>query len=358
MVYGSSQINRSFFYGTDNRTIYFTYFSEFNRPWKGAAYVEAIIMIIICLVALSENIIILGFILKSKKARTVTNYFVCNLAVGDVLFVSSAPLIAYVRLTGTWHLGYGMCHVLNYWMFVCSNTMIWTMVAISIDRYICIVKGVSTLKRLSPVHIFMISASIWFIMACCFLPTVFFFHIQEINQGDTKITFCTLTWPSGRIHYSVLFTTLLLVLGFGLPVVIISINYYSIFRKFLKSKRAIAHAVSSGGRNSQTRRKREYRVVMSLVLLVTIFVMMWLPVVVVFSMIREDIENGRNEMPSYGLIWALIIAYLNPCINPILYGFMNAEFFQNIACCRRFRHHNGNVTRTLPQDEATSAAYM
>jgi hypothetical protein len=152
---------------------------------------------------------------------------------------------------------------------------------------------------------------------------------------------------------------MLLVLGFGLPVVIISINYFCIFKKFLNSKRAIDTISQSASSSvTQTRRKREHRVVTSLVLLVVIFVIMWLPVVIVFSMIREDIENGRNEMPSYGLTCALMIAYLNPCINPVLYGFMNAEFIRNIACCRRYKQRSTAVTMALPQEEPTSATYM
>ncbi|XP_045191020.2 somatostatin receptor type 4-like [Mercenaria mercenaria] len=361
MVYGNSQINRSFFYDTDNCTVYFTYFSEFNRLWEGAAFIEAVVMSIIFLLSIFENGIIIGFIFNSRKSRTVTNFFVCNLAIGDILFVSSAPLVAYVRITGTWYLGDGMCHLLNYGMFVCSNTMIWTMVAISIDRYICIVIGIPTSRRLVPVHIVLICAGIWLTTSCCFLPTAFFFHLQDIHLDHGVITFCTLTWPSGHIHYSVLFTTMLLLLGFGLPVLIISLNYYRIFKKFWSSKRAIdTQNVSGIQRCTRTRKRKEQRIVKTLILLVVIFVLMWLPIVIVFSMIREDIENERNEMPSYGLTWALIIAYLNPCVNPFLYGFMNEEFLRKLRYCRQYRQSNEQtaVSRTNLREGQTSASNL
>lgn len=362
MVFEDNQINRSFFYGTDNVTIYFTYFSEFNRPWEGAAYIEAVFITLIFVLSLIGNCFILGYVYKYRKARTVTNYFVCNLAVADVLYISSAPVVATVRITGSWNLGGGMCRVLNYGMFVCSVSMIWTMVAISIDRYLCINYPTSVTKRLGTVHVAVISVSIWLLSVCSFLPLTFYHHVQEIKLGHEKVRFCTLIWPSGDVQYSVLFTSLLLVFGYGLPVSVIGYNYFSIFKKFWSSKRAIAtvsRQVSQSARGYKGRRKRDVRVVKTLVLLVVIFVFMWLPLVVVFSMIRDDIENKRNKVPSYGLTWALIITYLNPCINPFLYGFMNGTFVRTATpCCKGHIRSNEEttVTRFNHHDNQTSTA--
>lgn len=336
-----SQINRSYFVGIDTKfglgnVTYFTYFSEFNRPWQGMAYLEAATMTTLFVLSVIGNSFIIGFVYKFKQSRTITNYFVCNLAIGDILFVTSSPFIAYVRLTGTWQLGHGICHVLSYGMFVCASATIWTMAAISMDRYICINMGAA--RRLRPVQVALICLCIWLISACCFLPVALFFHVKEISAED-KISFCTLKWPAGNIRYSEIFVALLIILDFCIPVTIIIVNYYRIFRKLLVSKKVVGamHVdLSRGTLTSQFRRKRDVRIVKTLVLLVLFFILMWLPLFLVVGLIYRDVLYVQNKIPSYGLTWALIVAYCNPCVNPFLYGCINFEIRRNIRfCCGR-----------------------
>lgn len=333
-----SQINRSYFVGIDTKfglgkVTYFTYFSEFNRPWQGLAYVEAATMITLCVVSVIGNSFILGFVYKSKPPRTITNYFACNLAIGDILFVVSAPVIAYVRITGTWQLGHGICHVLSYGMFVCASATIWTMAAISIDRYVCINMGAA--KRLRPVHVPLICLCIWLISACCFLPVALFFHVKEISAED-RVSFCTLTWPPGNIRYANIFVALLCIVEFGMPLTIIIVNYYRIFRKLWVSKRAVGTLrvdLPRGKQTSQSRKRRDVRIVKTLVLLVVFFILMWLPLFLLFGLIYRDVVYVQNKIPSYGLTWALIIAYCNSCVNPCLYCCINFELRRTIRFC-------------------------
>ncbi|XP_045188188.2 free fatty acid receptor 4-like [Mercenaria mercenaria] len=339
MVICGSQINRSYFVAVDTRfghgnVTYFTYFSEFNRPWRGAAYIEAAVMTTLFVLSGIGNFFILGIMFKTKSSRNITNYFVCNLAIGDILFATAAPFVAYVRITGTWRLGDGMCHLLTYGMFVCAIAMIWTMAVISIDRYLCINRGL--VNRVRTVHVVSICLCIWIISACCFLPLAVFFHVKEIEVADDIISICTLLWPKGRIRYSALFMAMLFVFAFLLPMTIITFDYYKIFRKFWSSKRAVgalSHIQSRSQRAAISRRNKDIKMVKTLILLVFVFVIMWLPLFVVLSLLHHDVSYTHNTLPSYGLTWTLIVAYMNPCVNPFLYGFINLEVCQNVLFC-------------------------
>lgn len=337
MVIRGSQINRSYFFGIDTKfgygnVTYYSYFGEFNRSWKGASYIEAAVMTTMFVLSVIGNTFILGITLKSKTSRTITNYFVCNLAIGDILFVTSAPFVAYVRITETWRLGDGMCHVLNYGMFVCGVAIIWTMAVISVDRYICIMKG--SARSLKTVHVVLICFVTWIVSASSFLPIALFFHIKDIELEHEIISFCTLLWPQTHINYSVMFMCMLVILGFVIPVAIITFNYYKIFRKFWISKRAVGILPRGQSRNQKLQlRNKDLKIVKTLVLLVVVFIIMWLPLFMVLTLLYYDLAIEKNSLPSYGLTWSLMVAYINPCVNPFLYGCINMEISPKLCFC-------------------------
>ncbi|XP_052280816.1 somatostatin-like receptor F_48D10.1 [Dreissena polymorpha] len=157
MACSGDQMDKSFICignGSQSKS-FFTFYSQFNRNWGGEGVLEAVVMLILAIMSVPGSLVIYVFILKSKTTRTVTNVLVCNLALADIAYCLSAPFVAYVRVHGTWTLGDGMCMVLMYWMHVCEVVMIWTLTAISIDRYVNIRKVVWTLVLIVLVFIAM-----------------------------------------------------------------------------------------------------------------------------------------------------------------------------------------------------------
>ncbi|WAR21694.1 NPY2R-like protein [Mya arenaria] len=326
-------------YGWGNISV-FTFFSEFNRSRPSSGYVEAGIITIVFVLSLIGNFVILAFMCKSKVSLTITNYFVCNLAVADIAFMMSSPFVAYVRITGTWRLGEGMCHFLNYWMFVCGIVIIWTMTAISIDRYACINLNMPTRKRLNPWHVGLICLCIWVVTSCLFLPLGLFFNIIDIRLETETIYICSLVWPKHKFRYSVLFTVVLFLVGFLLPISIITVNYIRIFRKFWASKRAVANSTNDAicHRRLDIRSRRDLKIVKTLVLLVLVFIFMWLPLFIVSILIERDSSYFYNNISSSALLWTIVFAYSNSLVNPFMYGFINVEIHRTFrTCCGQYR---------------------
>ncbi|XP_052773830.1 free fatty acid receptor 4-like [Mya arenaria] len=342
-----SETNKSFFFAVDTKygwgnISYFTFFSEFDRSWPSGAYVEAVIITVLFVLSLIGNLVILVFMCKSVSV-SITNYFVCNLAIADIAFMVSSPFVAYVRITGTWRLGHVMCHFLNYWMFVCGIVMIWTMTAISIDRYACINLKMPTRKRLNPWHVGLICLCIWVVTSCLFLPLGLFFNINDIRLETETINICSLVWPKHKFRYSVLFTVVVFIIGFFLPISIITVNYFRIFRKFWASKRAVANSTNDAlhHRRSDARRKQDFRIIKTLVLLVLVFILMWLPLFIVFILIERDSLYLYNNISSSALLWTVVFAYANSLVNPFMYGFVNVDIRRTIrTCCGRYRTVN------------------
>ena len=77
------------------------------------------------------------------------------------------------------------------------------------------------------------------------------------------------------------------------------------------------------------------RIVKTLVMLVLLFVLMWFPLFLTFGLIQYDTQIEKNAIPSHAMVWTLIVAYANPCVNPFLYGLINAKIKRDImACCK------------------------
>lgn len=96
--------------------------------------------ILIFVIALFGNGVVCYIVLSTTRMKTVTNYFIVNLAVGDILMSLFCVPFSFVSilLLQYWPFGSVLCHLVNYSQAVSVLVSAYTLVAISIDRYIAI----------------------------------------------------------------------------------------------------------------------------------------------------------------------------------------------------------------------------
>lgn len=94
----------------------------------------------IFVIALLGNGVVCYIVYSSPRMKTVTNYFIVNLAVGDILMsLFCVPFSFFsILLLQYWPFGSLLCHLVNYSQTVSVLVSAYTLVAISIDRYIAI----------------------------------------------------------------------------------------------------------------------------------------------------------------------------------------------------------------------------
>ncbi|KAL4231200.1 Somatostatin receptor type 5 [Mactra antiquata] len=154
-------------------------------------------------------------------------------------------------------------------------------------------------------------------------------------MGSTTVEVCTLVWPHGTV--GLIMPCISLVVLFVIPVTLISVNYYKILRKYLSAKTAVMQATSQM-RNvnvSNSRRKRDLKILKTLVTLVVLFVVMWTPIFMVLGFIIIDKNTDRREISSASLFWTLTLTYANSGVNPFIYGFTSNTLKQYAMCCCR-----------------------
>lgn len=90
--------------------------------------------------ALLGNGVVCYIVYATPRMKTVTNFFIVNLAVGDILMsLFCVPFSFFPSLLlQYWPFGSLLCYLVNYSQAISVLVSAYTLVAISIDRYIAI----------------------------------------------------------------------------------------------------------------------------------------------------------------------------------------------------------------------------
>ncbi|KAJ8937537.1 hypothetical protein NQ318_022961 [Aromia moschata] len=156
----------------------------FNPYFQGAVYT---MYVVIFVVAVIGNGFVCYIVLSSPRMRTVTNYFIMNLAVGDMLItILCVPFTSVALLRQYWPFGSFLCPVVNYSQALSVFVSAYTLVAISIDKYMVIMWPLK--PRISKSFATSIIALVWLIAGTTVLPTGTFAKVYQPN--GTHYEYC------------------------------------------------------------------------------------------------------------------------------------------------------------------------
>ncbi|XP_046507371.1 kiSS-1 receptor-like, partial [Equus quagga] len=84
-------------------------------PWPVDAWLVPLFFAVLMLLGLTGNSLVLFVICRHKQMRTVTNFYIANLAATDVTFLlCCVPFTALLYPLPSWVLGDFMCKFVNY----------------------------------------------------------------------------------------------------------------------------------------------------------------------------------------------------------------------------------------------------
>ena len=191
-----------------------------------------------------------------------------------------------------------------------------------------------------------------------------YFVVKQFPLGSRSVKICTLVWPVLGFRISVLFTIFLCVFGFFIPLIILGINYFLILKRFCKSRRAIAsirnmntNINTKAGKRQRQRDARDYRVIQTLILVVVLFLLMWLPIFVVFVLIQTDGMEDKMKMSSQAFIAALAITICSACLIPFIYGIRNYRIKRAILKCMRCQKQKNRTNNDVAGNANQTGVY-
>lgn len=286
-----------------------------------SSVVITFIYFVVCTIGLCGNALVIYVILRYAKMKTVTNIYILNLAVADVLCMMSLPFIALQLALVHWPFGEALCRVIMSVDSLNQFTSIFCLMVMSIDRYLAVVHPIKSTKWRKPRVAKLINLTVWGVSLLVILPTMIF-------SGLNNVPVCGIVWPEPQDVYYTAFMVYTFFIGFFLPLAVICMCYLLIIIK----------VKSSGMRVGSTKRKRSERKVTRMVsIVVAVFVLCWLPFYIFnVTSVASSIKPTPAAKSTFDCV--VVLGYANSCANPILYAFLSDNFkksFQNVLCLKK-----------------------
>ncbi|XP_033316654.1 tachykinin-like peptides receptor 86C isoform X2 [Bombus bifarius] len=125
------------------------------------------------LVATGGNVIVIWIVLAHQRMRTVTNYFLVNLSVADLMMSLLNCVFNFIFLLNSdWPFGVAYCTINNFVAHVTVSSSVLTLVTISFDRYMAIMRPLK--HHMSRKKTIMIVFLIWVISSTLAVPCLLY----------------------------------------------------------------------------------------------------------------------------------------------------------------------------------------
>ncbi|XP_008122981.1 C-C chemokine receptor type 6 [Anolis carolinensis] len=311
---------------------------------------------LICMFGLVGNIFVVMTFALYKKTESMTDLYLCNMAIVDILFVLTLPFWAVNYALNRWIFGDFMCklikgiYALN---FVCGMLLL---ACISMDRYISIVQATRSFKFRSRTLAYrkVICLTVWVASILISCPTfIFSGSYQSTNVSNDICEHKSST--EFDVTLKLLIINIQLFFGFFIPMLFMVFCYTFIVKKLVQ-----AH---------NSKRSKAIRVVVSIVIVFLICQVPYNMVLLVTAATMKTLDKTcqSEKQMAYAKYITETFAFLHCCMNPVLYAFIGVKFrnyFVKVMaglCCVRYKNcrntHGSRPSSDTAHSRQTSEVY-
>ncbi|KAK7930781.1 hypothetical protein WMY93_007176 [Mugilogobius chulae] len=250
------------------------------------------------------NIGLICIISRCREKANVTSIFICNLSFSDILVcVFCLPFTVIYTIMDHWVFGELMCRLL-----------------LSNEPYTNVPMSKSSLSARVSAEAY--NASFSYTNTSAQLNS--FRSLFSYAPPAPHMEACMEHWPSPKQRLA--YTTWLLVFQYCGPLLLVLLCYVRVFVR-LKHRKDMLDRVRTPESQRVTHSRR---INIMLVALITAFALCWLPLTV-FNVL-SDWKQEVLPVCHHNLLFSLchLLAMSSTCINPIIYGFLNSNFRQEV----------------------------
>lgn len=298
------------------------------------------------------NGLVLFIIYKYEKLNTVTNIFLLNLVLSNVLFASSLPFWGKYHLS-EWIFGVALCKMVSSAYFIGFYSSILFLTLMTFDRYLAVVHAVAAAKSRKRAYAIIASVAVWCISI---LASVKELVLQNVWKSPLDGLMCDESgYPESTMErWRLVSYYQQFLLFFLLPLFMVMYCYISITVRILA-----------------TRMREKCRAIKLIFVIIFTFFVCWTPYNIVILLRAIQISSTRgddgscseSESLDYALYVTRNIAYLYCCVSPVFYTFVGKKFqshfkrlmAKKIPCLKRHISLSSQSTRTTSQRTPHSA---
>uniref|UniRef100_A0A8C6RC56 Alpha-1D adrenergic receptor n=1 Tax=Nannospalax galili TaxID=1026970 RepID=A0A8C6RC56_NANGA len=318
------------------------------------------------LTAVAGNLLVILSVACNRHLQTVTNYFIVNLAVADLLLSATVlPFSATMEVLGFWAFGRAFCDVWAAVDVLCCTASILSLCTISVDRYVGVRHSLKYPAIMTERKAAAILALLWAVALVVSVGPLLGW--KEPVPPDER--FCGITEEVGYAVFSS-------VCSFYLPMAVIVVMYCRVYVVARSTTRSLEAGVkrergkasevvlrihcrgaATGANRAYGMRStkghtlrsslsvrllkfsREKKAAKTLAIVVGVFVLCWFPFFFVLPLGSLFPQLKPSEGVFKVIFW---LGYFNSCVNPLIYPCSSREFkrafLRLLRCqCRRRR---------------------
>ncbi|XP_033838044.1 chemokine (C-C motif) receptor 12a [Periophthalmus magnuspinnatus] len=261
------------------------------------------------------NGLVLAILFKYEKLQNVTNIFLLNLVLSNLIFASSLPFWGTYHLS-EWIFGGFMCKVVSSAYLIGYNSSILFLTLMTFDRYLAVVHAVAAAQSRKKLYAIVASVFVWLFSIAASMKEII---LRNVTGNPLDGLLCEETGYSQDTmkHWRLVSLYLQFSLFFLIPLFMVMFCYISITVRIL-----------------HTRMKEKCRTIKLIFIIIFTFFAFWTPynIVCLLQAIRlsntdsdaTTCEDGDNL--DYSFYVTRNIAYLYCGISPVFYTFVGKKF--------------------------------
>uniref|UniRef100_A0A8C2Q390 G-protein coupled receptors family 1 profile domain-containing protein n=1 Tax=Cyprinus carpio TaxID=7962 RepID=A0A8C2Q390_CYPCA len=323
---------------------YYDEYSDFDSSFAcvygdHGAIILPILYSLYFVVGFLGNMLVVWVVCMAAKLRSMTDICLLNLALADLLLVSSLPFLAH-SVRDQWVFGDVMCTVVLSVYHVGFYSVIFFIVLMSIDQYIAIVHDV-----LARTYGILASVVIWIIAVSASFPEVMHFKTNHFSQQIVCNLFYPISDQNPYFSFRIFGIFKMNVIGLIIPLIIIGLFYSLILKKHLTAR--------------SSRKQNICHVITVMVVFFCCYAPYNVAAFVKVLELKELISDSCDFSKAINLSLQITeaLAYSHTCINPILFVFVREKYRKHLVSllyktpCGRLQFMNNNPT------QATGSVY-
>ncbi|XP_032153907.1 C-C chemokine receptor type 2 isoform X1 [Sapajus apella] len=253
------------------------------------------------------NMLVVLILINCKKLKSLTDIYLLNLAISDLLFLITLPLWAH-SAANEWVFGNAVCKLFTGLYHVGYFGGIFFIILLTIDRYLAIVHAVFALKARTVTFGVVTSVITWLVAVCASVPGIIFTKCQK----EDSVYVCGPYFPRGWNNFHTIMRN---ILGLVLPLLVMVICYSGILKTLLRCR-------------NEKKRHRAVRLIFTIMIVYFLF---WTPynIVVLLNTFQEFFGLSNCESTSQldqATQVTETLGMTHCCINPIIYAFVGEKF--------------------------------
>ena len=257
--------------------------------------------------SIGGNLLVLLTIYKQPRLHTISNCFIASLAVADIIVgLVLNPIWATRSAMNIWEEKEPLTIASE---CLAAHTVVATslnLCAVSIDRYLAVVKVFRYDTSLSERRCRIIICSIWLAACLALLPRAL---IQDrLDLQKFWIVGCTIT--------------------FFIPLCVIAYCYVRIFEvaRSQAKKIQVVSVSSETGRKVAMNSIKERKIALTISIIIGLFITLWSPSFVLSSIQTFFADDCLKIKLKQRWFWTALVAFSNSAVNPWVYALREEEY--------------------------------